>query len=84
MAQVLHVGDPIELKALGAVLAEDRTSGEKCNRWFSLKTNIGHTEGAGWFSRVNQDHTGTQTSYVASQLTLLSSRTLIYLGVNCP
>lgn len=39
------VGDPIEAKALGTVLSEDRPDGEYC--WVgSVKTNIGHTEGA--------------------------------------
>ncbi len=40
-----RAGDPIELGALGTVLAEGRTSGEKCVVG-SVKTNIGHTEGA--------------------------------------
>lgn len=38
-------GDPVELKALGAVLAEGRSKGETCLVG-SVKTNIGHTEGA--------------------------------------
>ncbi len=40
-----RAGDPIELGALGTVLAEGRISGEKCVVG-SVKTNIGHTEGA--------------------------------------
>jgi len=40
-----RAGDPIELGALGTVLAEGRTSGKKCVVG-SVKTNIGHTEGA--------------------------------------
>ena len=39
------VGDPIEVKALGAVLAEGRTPDFPCLIG-SVKTNIGHTEGA--------------------------------------
>src|SRR5690606_29949913 len=40
-----RVGDPIELKALGAVLSEGRAPNTPC--WIgSLKTNIGHTEAA--------------------------------------
>ncbi|HEY7414662.1 MAG TPA: type I polyketide synthase [Ktedonobacteraceae bacterium] len=39
------VGDPVELKALGSVLAEDRPSRCPCIIG-SVKTNIGHTEGA--------------------------------------
>ena len=38
-------GDPIELGALGAVLAEGRKGDSKCVVG-SVKTNIGHTEGA--------------------------------------
>ncbi len=40
-----RAGDPVELGALGAVLAIDRPSGRPC-RVGSIKTNIGHTEGA--------------------------------------
>ncbi len=39
------VGDPIEARALSAVLCEDRPKGEPI-RLGSVKTNIGHTEGA--------------------------------------
>jgi acyl transferase domain-containing protein/NAD(P)-dependent dehydrogenase (short-subunit alcohol dehydrogenase family) len=39
------VGDPIELRALGAVLAEDRSLSRRCAVG-SVKTNIGHTEAA--------------------------------------
>lgn len=39
------VGDPVELKALGHVLAEDRSAQHPCIVG-SVKTNIGHTEGA--------------------------------------
>lgn len=39
------LGDPIELKALKAVLAEDRTSEQTC-RVSSVKPNIGHLEAA--------------------------------------
>lgn len=39
------VGDPAELAALGAVLAEDRAADDPCAVG-SLKSNIGHTEGA--------------------------------------
>jgi 8-amino-7-oxononanoate synthase len=39
------LGDPIELKALGQVLAVDRQPGEVCAVG-SVKTNIGHTETA--------------------------------------
>ena len=38
-------GDPVELQALGHVLAGDRPPGRPC-RIGSVKTNIGHTEGA--------------------------------------
>ncbi|MFM9965526.1 MAG: SDR family NAD(P)-dependent oxidoreductase [Planctomycetaceae bacterium] len=39
------VGDPIESLALGAVLGRERAEGERC--WIgSVKTNIGHLEGA--------------------------------------
>ena len=40
-----RAGDPIELGALGDVLAPNRSSVERC-RVGSVKTNIGHTEGA--------------------------------------
>jgi myxalamid-type polyketide synthase MxaE and MxaD len=40
-----NAGDPVELGALGAVLAEDRPADQPC-RIGSVKTNIGHTEGA--------------------------------------
>jgi myxalamid-type polyketide synthase MxaE and MxaD len=40
-----RAGDPVELGALGAVLSVDRTAGVPC-RVGSVKTNIGHTEGA--------------------------------------
>ena len=40
-----RAGDPIELGALGAVLAEGRKPDSKCVVG-SVKTNIGHTEGA--------------------------------------
>lgn len=40
-----YVGDPVELKALGAVLAENRPSDSPCIVG-SVKTNIGHTEAA--------------------------------------
>lgn len=39
------VGDPVELKALGSVLAEDRSGDSPCIIG-SVKTNIGHCEGA--------------------------------------
>ena len=39
------VGDPIEIKALGAVLSENRQLEDKCLLG-SVKTNIGHTETA--------------------------------------
>ena len=39
------LGDPIELNALGAVLAEGRDAGRKCALG-SAKTNIGHLEAA--------------------------------------
>ncbi len=40
-----RAGDPVEVCALGAVLAPGRAHGERC--WIgSVKTNIGHTEGA--------------------------------------
>ena len=40
-----QLGDPIELAALGAVLAEGREAGTKCAVG-SVKTNIGHLEAA--------------------------------------
>jgi acyl transferase domain-containing protein len=40
-----RAGDPIELGALGAVLAEGREAGRVCLAG-SVKTNLGHTEGA--------------------------------------
>jgi myxalamid-type polyketide synthase MxaD len=40
-----RLGDPIEVRALGAVLAPDREVGQRC-RLGSVKTNIGHTEAA--------------------------------------
>ncbi|HEX3990297.1 MAG TPA: polyketide synthase, partial [Acetobacteraceae bacterium] len=40
-----RAGDPVELGALGAVLGEGRTSGKRA-RVGSVKTNLGHTEGA--------------------------------------
>ena len=39
------LGDPIEVRALGAVLGPDRDAGRRC-RLGSVKTNIGHTEAA--------------------------------------
>ncbi|HYP39267.1 MAG TPA: beta-ketoacyl synthase N-terminal-like domain-containing protein, partial [Chloroflexia bacterium] len=39
------LGDPIEVKALGAVLSADRPPGSRCALG-SVKTNIGHTEAA--------------------------------------
>ncbi len=39
------VGDPIEAAALGAVMGEGRPAGKRC-RLGSVKSNIGHTEGA--------------------------------------
>ncbi|HLM73301.1 MAG TPA: type I polyketide synthase, partial [Polyangiaceae bacterium] len=39
------LGDPIECKALGAVLAEGRSNGSKCAIG-SVKTNLGHLEAA--------------------------------------
>ncbi|MGK7877175.1 MAG: aminotransferase class III-fold pyridoxal phosphate-dependent enzyme [Xenococcaceae cyanobacterium] len=39
------LGDPIEMKALGKVLSEERSPGEYCAVG-SVKTNIGHTEAA--------------------------------------
>jgi acyl transferase domain-containing protein/NAD(P)-dependent dehydrogenase (short-subunit alcohol dehydrogenase family) len=39
------VGDPVEVQSLGAVLAEGRPQNERCILG-SVKTNIGHTEGA--------------------------------------
>lgn len=38
-------GDPVELNALGSVLSEGRMAGDPCLVG-SLKTNLGHTEGA--------------------------------------
>ena len=38
-------GDPVEIGALGAVLSEGRPQGSPC-RIGSVKTNVGHTEGA--------------------------------------
>lgn len=40
-----RAGDPVEVSALGAVLAPGRGAGERCFIG-SVKTNIGHTEGA--------------------------------------
>ncbi|MFQ6017597.1 MAG: type I polyketide synthase, partial [Kiloniellaceae bacterium] len=40
-----HLGDPIEAKALGEVLANGRPSGDRCAIG-SVKTNIGHLESA--------------------------------------
>ena len=40
-----RAGDPIELGALGAVLSEGRPAGQSCLVG-SIKTNLGHTEGA--------------------------------------
>lgn len=40
-----RAGDPVEIQALGAVLNEGRTPGQFC-RVGSVKTNLGHTEGA--------------------------------------
>jgi phthiocerol/phenolphthiocerol synthesis type-I polyketide synthase B len=40
-----RVGDPVELAALGAVLGQDRAPGSRVYVG-SVKTNIGHTEGA--------------------------------------
>src|SRR5690606_10361202 len=40
-----RAGDPVELEALGRVLGEGRPPHAKC-RVGSVKTNIGHTEGA--------------------------------------
>jgi myxalamid-type polyketide synthase MxaE and MxaD len=40
-----RLGDPIEVRALGAVLAPDRDPARRC-RLGSVKTNIGHTEAA--------------------------------------
>lgn len=40
-----NLGDPIEMKALGKVLGEDRPSGQHCAVG-SVKTNIGHAEAA--------------------------------------
>lgn len=40
-----RAGDPVEIEALGSVLAEGRPSGEFCYVG-SVKTNLGHTEGA--------------------------------------
>lgn len=39
------LGDPIEVRALGAVLGADREAGQRC-RLGSVKTNIGHAEAA--------------------------------------
>jgi 8-amino-7-oxononanoate synthase len=39
------IGDPVEMKALGAALAEGRAPGDYC-KIGSVKTNIGHTETA--------------------------------------
>jgi 8-amino-7-oxononanoate synthase len=39
------LGDPMELKALGAVLAEGRTEGDRCAVG-SVKSNLGHSETA--------------------------------------
>ncbi len=40
-----RAGDPVEIQALGAVLKQDRPMGQFC-KVGSVKTNIGHTEGA--------------------------------------
>ncbi len=40
-----RVGDPVELKALGSVLSEDRPVDQRCVIG-SVKTNIGHSEAA--------------------------------------
>lgn len=45
------LGDPIEVRALGAVLGEGRPAGQKV-RVGSIKTNIGHTEGAAGIAGV--------------------------------
>ena len=45
MAPGTRVGDPVELAALGAVLSEGRAPGSRAYVG-SVKTNIGHTEGA--------------------------------------
>ncbi len=40
-----HVGDPVEIKAIGLVVGENRPADRPCYLG-SVKTNIGHTEGA--------------------------------------
>ncbi len=40
-----HAGDPVEIQALGRVLVRDRVPGSQCAVG-SVKTNLGHTEGA--------------------------------------
>ena len=40
-----HAGDPVEIQALGRVLIRDRIPGSQCAVG-SVKTNLGHTEGA--------------------------------------
>jgi myxalamid-type polyketide synthase MxaE and MxaD len=40
-----RAGDPVEIGAIGTVIAEGRAPGDVC-RLGSVKTNIGHTEGA--------------------------------------
>ncbi|MCP4655644.1 MAG: type I polyketide synthase, partial [bacterium] len=44
-----RVGDPVELEALAAVLGEGCSADQKC-RVGSVKSNIGHTEGAAGFA----------------------------------
>lgn len=46
-----NLGDPIEVQALGSVLAEDRVAGRKCAIG-SVKSNIGHTEAAAGVASV--------------------------------
>lgn len=62
-----RAGDPVEIQALGAVLSEGRPAGSIC-RVGSVKTNLGHTEGAAGISGLIKVALSLKNKYLPASL----------------
>lgn len=62
-----RAGDPVEIQALGAVLKEGRPAGSIC-RVGSVKTNLGHTEGAAGISGLIKVALSLKNNYLPASL----------------
>jgi myxalamid-type polyketide synthase MxaE and MxaD len=74
-----RLGDPIEVRALGAVLAPGREASQRC-RLGSVKTNIGHTEAAAGVAGVVKAALALQNRQLPASLHFHEPNPLIPFG----